>query len=112
MLGFGIGSVDIMIDLRFGFAHKFDRESRLSLCTKKKTDLDYFPMNMPSNSAALLTSAKAHPLEVGDVPYPTVVPNSVIIKTAAVAVNPVDLGTADLRFHTSPLSPSIGCRCR
>lgn len=45
---------------------------------------------MPSNKAAWLPEAKARPFKVDDAPYPEPEADEVIIKNAAVAINPVD----------------------
>ncbi|KAJ5372769.1 Polyketide synthase enoylreductase [Penicillium concentricum] len=44
----------------------------------------------PSNQAAWLTAKSAHPLMVGVAPYTPPGPHQIIIKNAAVAVNPVE----------------------
>ena len=44
---------------------------------------------MPSNTAAWLME-KGHPFEIKEAPYPECLPGTVIIRSAAVAVNPVD----------------------
>ena len=45
---------------------------------------------MPSNTAAWLTAAKAHPLEIKSAPYTPPHENEIVIKNGAVAINPVD----------------------
>ncbi|KAL8870626.1 MAG: hypothetical protein Q9174_003374 [Haloplaca sp. 1 TL-2023] len=45
---------------------------------------------MTSNSAAWLVAAKAHPLEIKPAPYTSPADNEILVKNAAVAVNPVD----------------------
>ncbi|KAH7026864.1 putative alcohol dehydrogenase [Macrophomina phaseolina] len=47
-------------------------------------------MTAPTNRAAYLTHEQAYPLSVREAPFPALEPNQVIIKTAAIAVNPVD----------------------
>ncbi|KAF4539440.1 Oxidoreductase [Lasiodiplodia theobromae] len=47
-------------------------------------------MAEPANIAAFLMAEKAYPLEVRESPYPTPVKDEVVIKTAAIAINPVD----------------------
>jgi NADPH:quinone reductase-like Zn-dependent oxidoreductase len=44
----------------------------------------------PTNKAAYLLSSKATPLEVKDAPYPVPRDDEVVVKTHAVAINPVD----------------------
>jgi NADPH:quinone reductase-like Zn-dependent oxidoreductase len=43
-----------------------------------------------SNQAAWIPASKANPFKVDSAPYPKPAPNEVIIKNAAVAINPVD----------------------
>ena len=45
---------------------------------------------MPSNQAAWLTAAKANPLKVAEAPYTSPGPNEIVIKNAAIAINPID----------------------
>ena len=45
---------------------------------------------MTSNSAAWLVAEKAHPLEIKPAPYTSSADNEILVKNAAVAVNPVD----------------------
>ena len=45
---------------------------------------------MPSNTAAWLISAKAKPLEVKPAPYTSPAENQIIVKNAALAMNPID----------------------
>jgi NADPH:quinone reductase-like Zn-dependent oxidoreductase len=44
----------------------------------------------PTNNAAWIPAAKAHPMEVGPAEYPTVGAGELIIKAAAIAINPMD----------------------
>lgn len=55
----------------------------------------------PPNIAAFLTAEKAYLLEVRESPYPTPAKDEVVIKTAAVAINPVEY------FRPSPFSPRL-----
>ncbi|KAI6259445.1 putative secondary metabolism biosynthetic enzyme [Pyricularia oryzae] len=50
----------------------------------------------PTNNAALLSRARAHPLRVEAVDYPTAGAGELIVKAAAVALNPVDWFTQAL----------------
>ncbi|MCJ1378638.1 hypothetical protein MMC17_001737 [Xylographa soralifera] len=45
---------------------------------------------IPSNTAAYQTAAKANPLKIGPAPYTSPGSNEIVIKNAAVAINPVD----------------------
>lgn len=56
---------------------------------------------MPSNTAAYLTATKA-PLEVRTAPYPTPADDEIIIKTHAVAFNPVDYALQERGPETFP----------
>ncbi|OTB12703.1 hypothetical protein K445DRAFT_369280 [Daldinia sp. EC12] len=44
----------------------------------------------PTNSAAVLTEPKAHPLKVESTPYPIAGDGEIIVKVAATAINPMD----------------------
>lgn len=65
-------------------------------------------MSAITNTAAYLTATKA-PLEIGPSPYPTPADDEVIIKTHAVAFNPVDIGIQELgpAVFTSITLPAI-----
>lgn len=56
---------------------------------------------MPSNTAAYLTATKA-PLQVKSAPYPTPADDELIIKTHAIAFNPVDYGLQERGPETFP----------
>lgn len=58
---------------------------------------------MPSNTAAWITAPRASPLEVKEAPFPTAGPNEIIVKTAAVAINPLESKIQDY-------NPPIGGR--
>ncbi|RFU24273.1 hypothetical protein B7463_g12064, partial [Scytalidium lignicola] len=45
---------------------------------------------MPSNSAAVLVEAKAHPLQVKEAPYTSPGENEIVVKNGAIAINPMD----------------------
>lgn len=45
---------------------------------------------MPTNTAAYLLGPKVKPLQVTEAPYPTATSNQIIVKNAAVAINPAD----------------------
>lgn len=54
------------------------------------TSSDIISGMTPSNTAAVLTEARAAELSVEPYPYPLIQPFSVIIRTKAIAVNPFD----------------------
>jgi NADPH:quinone reductase-like Zn-dependent oxidoreductase len=56
--------------------------------THLKSELQ-IPTTMPTNRAAYVV-AQGKPLEVRDAPYTTPGPNEVVVRNAAVAINPVD----------------------
>lgn len=56
---------------------------------------------MPSNTAAYLTATKA-PLQVKSAPYPTPAEDEIIIKTQAIAFNPVDYALQEHGPETFP----------
>ena len=45
---------------------------------------------MPSNTAAWLVAEKKHPFEVKDAPYPKPTVDEIVVKSHALAINPVD----------------------
>ena len=51
---------------------------------------------MPSNNAAWLTGSKVRPLEVRPAPYTSPNEHQLVVKTAAVAINPVDWMKQDI----------------
>ena len=51
---------------------------------------------MPSNTAAWLSAQKVRPLEVKSAPYTPPGENEIVVKNAAIALNPVDSGRQDL----------------
>lgn len=62
----------------------------------------------PTNTAAYLTSNKAHPLTIAPAPYTPPGPNQLVIRTRALAINPVDhaiqsLGTDLFAFLPYPV---------
>ncbi|KKY13483.1 putative zinc-binding oxidoreductase [Diplodia seriata] len=65
-------------------------------------------MTKPVNKAAFLTAEKAYPLEVGEAPYPTPVNDEVIVKAAAIAINPVDWIVQSTAFIPVPYPWILG----
>ncbi|OMP88239.1 Zinc-binding alcohol dehydrogenase domain-containing protein cipB [Diplodia seriata] len=65
-------------------------------------------MTKPINKAAFLTTEKAYPLEVGEAPYPTPVNDEVIVKAAAIAINPVDWIVQSTAFIPVPYPWILG----
>ena len=63
----------------------------------------------PSNSAAWLITAKAKPLEVKPAPYTSPGPHEIVIKNAAVAINPADWVVQDIApFPNTPYPAVLG----
>jgi len=56
----------------------------------------------PSNKAAILTEARAHPMEVEMVDYPTAGTDEVIVKVSAIAINPMDHAIQTLGLNLFP----------
>ncbi len=61
----------------------------------------------PTNSAARITAAKAHPLKAKEAPYTSPTDNELVIRDRAIALNPVDfarqlLGTGLFPWTTYP----------
>lgn len=48
-------------------------------------------MSASKNQAAWIEEAKAHPFAIKDAPFPEPLPDEVVIKTRAVAINPIDM---------------------
>ncbi|OJD32447.1 zinc-binding oxidoreductase [Diplodia corticola] len=65
-------------------------------------------MTKPVNTAAFLTAEKAYPLEIGEAPYPTPISDEIIVKTAAVAINPVDWVVQSTAFIPLPYPWILG----
>lgn len=66
-------------------AHHVRRAPRPAYCFSSTTT----PAKM-ANKAAWITAKKAHPLQVSDAPMPKPRPGEVVIRNAAVAINPID----------------------
>ncbi|ORY02174.1 chaperonin 10-like protein [Clohesyomyces aquaticus] len=65
-------------------------------------------MAAPKNQAAWLTKAGT-PLEVGDAPLPTAGPGEIVIKNAAVAINPLDTHMQDVGVFVQQWPAIFGC---
>jgi len=52
-------------------------------------------VKMPANSAAWITTPKSSPLEVREAPYPSPGANDVVVRIAAVAINPLEYKIQD-----------------
>lgn len=63
---------------------------------------------MASNTAAWLRKAGT-PLEVGDAPMPTVGPNELVIRNAAVAINPLDTHMQKVGVFVQQWPAIFGC---
>ncbi|KAF2689454.1 GroES-like protein [Lentithecium fluviatile CBS 122367] len=65
-------------------------------------------MAAPRNQAAWLTKADT-PLEVGDAPLPTAGPGELVVKNAAVAINPLDWHMLDSGVFVQQWPAIFGC---
>lgn len=65
-------------------------------------------MTTPKNQAAWLTKPGS-PLEVGDAPMPTAGPGEIIVKNAAIAINPLDCHMQDSSVFIQQWPACIGC---
>jgi hypothetical protein len=65
-------------------------------------------MSTPSNRAAWLKAANT-PLEVGPAPMPTAGPGEIIVKNAAIAINPIDWHQQDAGIFVQQFPAIIGC---
>lgn len=65
-------------------------------------------MSAPKNQAAWLTKVDT-PLEVGDAPLPTAGRGEIVIKNAAVAINPLDCHMQDVGVFVQQWPTVIGC---
>ena len=62
----------------------------------------------PSNQAAWLREA-GKPLEVGDATMPSPGPDEIVVRNAAVAINPVDCHMRDLGVFVQQWPNILGC---
>ncbi|KAK4950973.1 putative secondary metabolism biosynthetic enzyme [Elasticomyces elasticus] len=65
-------------------------------------------MSAPMNQAAWLKEANA-PLEVGDAPMPTPGPGEIVVKNAALAINPLDWHMRDAGIFVQQWPTILGC---
>lgn len=65
-------------------------------------------MSGPTNQAAWLKTAGA-PLEVGDAPVPNAGPGEIVVKNAAVAINPLDTHQQDAGVFIQQWPAILGC---
>lgn len=65
-------------------------------------------MSAPKNQAAWLKKAGT-PLEVSDAPLPTAGPGEIVIKNAAIAINPLDCHMQDQGFFVQQWPAIFGC---
>ncbi|KAF2875109.1 putative quinone oxidoreductase [Massariosphaeria phaeospora] len=65
-------------------------------------------MSAPKNQAAWLNKANT-PLEVGDAPMPTAGAGEVVVKNAAVAINPLDCHMQDVGVFVQNFPAVFGC---
>ena len=65
-------------------------------------------MATPQNKAAWLIKADT-PLEVGEAPLPTAGPGELVVKNAAIAINPLDCHMQDLGVFVQQWPAILGC---
>lgn len=65
-------------------------------------------MTVPQNQAAWLKEANT-PLEVGDAPVPVAGPDEIVVKNAAVAINPLDCHMQDVGVFVKEFPAVFGC---
>ena len=65
-------------------------------------------MAAPQNQAAWLHEANT-PLKVGDAPMPTAGPGEIVVKNAAVAINPLDTHMLDVGVFVQQWPAIFGC---
>ena len=65
-------------------------------------------MSAPKNQAAWLRMAES-PLEVGDAPVPKAAEGEIIVKNAAVAINPLDCHMQDTGVFVQQWPTVFGC---
>ena len=65
-------------------------------------------MSAPKNQAAWLEKADT-PLEVGDAPLPTASAGEIVVKNAAVAINPLDCHMQDSGVFVQQWPTIFGC---
>jgi NADPH:quinone reductase-like Zn-dependent oxidoreductase len=65
-------------------------------------------MTAPTNKAAWLVKAGS-PLEVGEAPMPTPGPGEIVVKNAAIAINPLDTHMQDVGVFVQQWPAIIGC---
>ena len=65
-------------------------------------------MAAPTNKAAWLIKANT-PLEVGDAPLPTAGPGELVVKNAAIAINPLDCHMQDSGVFVQQWPAIFGC---
>ena len=65
-------------------------------------------MSSPTNQAAWLKKAGT-PLEVGEAPLPKPAENEIVVKNAAVAINPLDTHMQDVGVFIQQWPSIMGC---
>lgn len=65
-------------------------------------------MSVPKNQAAWLIKAGAT-LEIGDAPLPTAGPGEIVVRNAAVAINPLDWHMLDSGIFLQEWPAVFGC---
>jgi NADPH:quinone reductase-like Zn-dependent oxidoreductase len=62
----------------------------------------------PTNQAAWLIEAGT-PLKIGEAPMPTAGPGEIVVKNAAVAINPLDCHMQDIGVFVQQFPAIFGC---
>ena len=65
-------------------------------------------MSVPPNQAAWLDQANT-PLRVGDAPMPSAGPREIVVKNAAIAINPLDCHMQDSGVFVQQWPAVFGC---
>jgi len=69
----------------------------------------HWPATMVHNKAAWLMTKGAHPFQIDEAPMPDPEPNEIVLRTHAVAINPVDWGIQSRGILVDSYPASIGC---
>lgn len=64
---------------------------------------------MPRNQAAWLVKPKSHPLDVAEAPYNPPAADEIVLRSSAIAINPVDWKQQDVDLFIPSYPAIIGC---